>query len=77
MVTFLHLPNPHSHPHTRRNAFGRPIYKLLLSLSLLLAVNYSLASAYCLPLLQSPVDWRRRLVLVWQGCVWGVGGIQS
>jgi hypothetical protein len=60
-----HTPNPPFTTH--RNAFGRPIYKLLLSLSLLLAINYSLASAYCLPLLQSPLQWQRRVGLAWQG----------
>lgn len=69
-----HLLPPPSPPHTHiystpkhRDAFGRPLYKLLLGLSLLLAANFSLSSAYCLPLLQSSVEWKRQLGLVWQG----------
>ncbi|GAB5029895.1 wd40 repeat-containing protein [Nannochloropsis oceanica] len=48
-------------------AFGRPIYTGLLALSLLLALNYSLASALLLPLLHSNAPWRRTAGLVWQG----------
>src|SRR6056297_1174570 len=49
-----------------RSAFGRPIYTGLLSLSLLLAINYSLSTAYLLPLLRSRVSWRQTCGWIWQ-----------
>ncbi|EWM30632.1 wd-40 repeat protein [Nannochloropsis gaditana] len=48
------------------SAFGRPIYTGLLSLSLLLAINYSLSTAYLLPLLRSRVSWRQTCGWIWQ-----------
>lgn len=47
-------------------AFGAPIYKFYLYVNLLLAINYSLSSAYIMPLLDSKRPQDRALGILWQ-----------
>jgi hypothetical protein len=49
-----------------RKEFGRPIYKLCLTISLILAVSYSLSSVYGPQLLQSPDHSLCMLGYTWQ-----------
>lgn len=53
-----------------RNAFGRPIYKFCLIVSTLLAINYSLSSAFIDPLIFSDDRSVRVLAYVWQAAIW-------
>jgi len=47
-------------------AYGKPVYKLCLFLSLVLATSFSFSTAHVLPLLQSSKPHERYLGITWQ-----------
>lgn len=49
-----------------RKGFGRNIYKLLLTISLLLAVNFTTFSGYVSSLTRGHVTWKMWLLTVWR-----------